>query len=348
MRPTGVFLSLAFLLFFPKSICNGQPGPEPLISEFIFTEAPFRSCHASTITEAPDGRLMAAWFGGEDEGADNVEIWMSEKTGEAAWSAPRAMTSYPNMPCWNPVLFRDSSNRIWLFFKVGPNPQSWTGAYRILEGSIWGEVQYLPAGLLGPIRNKPITLANGDILAPTSVESGYRGGTPADAPSRSWASWVEVSSDGGKTWARHGPITVPGQNFGVIQPTVWEVTPGHLVMLMRSSLRIGAICRSESRDGGKTWEPARPTALPNPNSGVDAVKLKDGRVALVYNHTRFGRSPLNVAFSSDNGLTWDKPVVLENQPGEYSYPAVIQSSDGLLHITYTWKRQRIKHVVLKP
>ena len=75
--------------------------------------------------------------------------------------------------------------------------------------------------------------------------------------------------------------------------------------------------------------------------------LSDGRALVVYNHTERGRSPLNVAVSRD-GLQWQAALVLEDQPGEYSYPAVIQSSDGRVHATYTWKRQRIKHVVIDP
>jgi predicted neuraminidase len=90
------------------------------------------------------------------------------------------------------------------------------------------------------------------------------------------------------------------------------------------------------------------TSLPNPNSGIDAVTLKDGRQLLVYNHTTRGRSPLCVAVSKD-GKMWDAAVVLENEPGkEFSYPAVIQSHDGKVHVTYTWMRKRIKHAVVDP
>jgi predicted neuraminidase len=113
------------------------------------------------------------------------------------------------------------------------------------------------------------------------------------------------------------------------------------------------LCRSKQKrivecwsdDGGKTWGKMAATVLPNPNSGIDGVSLKDGRALLVYNHTEAGRSPLNVAMSKD-GRTWQAALVLEDAPGEYSYPAVIQTSDGKVHVTYTWKRQRIKHVVL--
>ena len=137
-------------------------------------------------------------------------------------------------------------------------------------------------------------------------------------------------------------------NYGVIQPTLWESKPGHIKMLLRSTELIGAICESTSDDGGRTWTPARRTSLPNPDSGIDAIRMKDGSIALVYNHTKNGRTPLNLAISTDDGNTWGFPYVLENAPGEYSYPAVIQSEDGMLHITYTWKRERIRHVVINP
>ena len=95
------------------------------------------------------------------------------------------------------------------------------------------------------------------------------------------------------------------------------------------------------------WSALALTELPNPNSGIDAVTLRDGRQLLVYNHTTDGRSPLNVAVSRD-GRSWEAALVLEDAPGEYSYPAVIQSADGLVHVTYTWQRRRIRHSLAQP
>lgn len=310
---------------------------QTVVSEFIFTHAPFEQCHASTLVELPNGQLLAAWFGGRREGDQSVAIWGARRAG-AAWSQPEELAREQGVACWNPVLFRDRGDKIWLFYKVGTSPQTWTGVYRTLtHGKNWSEATYLPAGLLGPIKNKPIILANGDILAGTSFES-YQ----------AWASWVEISLDQGRTWKKYGPITFPGTNYGIIQPSVWEVKPGQLKMLVRATKQIGFICEATSDDGGRTWSPARRTALPNPNSGLDAVKMHNGTVALVYNHTANGRSPLNIAFSRDDGSTWSAPWVLEDGPGEYSYPAIIQTSDRLLHITYTWRRQRIKHVAIDP
>ena len=117
-------------------------------------------------------------------------------------------------------------------------------------------------------------------------------------------------------------------------------------MLVRSTQRIGKICYADSADGGKTWTEAQATSLPNPNSGIDAVALKDGRIVLAYNHTETGRTPLNLAVSRDGGLAWSMFETLESTPGEFSYPAVIQASDGDLHVTYTWNRVKIKHAVI--
>jgi len=306
-----------------------------ITSEFIFMEAEFEQCHASTIVELPNGDLLAAWFGGKHEGHESVAIWGS-RCQSGTWSSPTVLASELRVPCWNPVLFFDPAGKIWLFYKVGPSPREWSGAYRISTdgGKAWSDISYLPAGLLGPVKNKPIVLANGTIVCGTSVES-YR----------AWSCWVESSTDSGRTWNKYGPITVPGENYGIIQPTLWEMKPGHLKMLVRAR-NIGFICQATSTDGGHSWSPARPTALPHPNSGIDAVKTKDGTIALVYNHTQKGRTPLNIAFSQDEGETWSQPLVLEEQPGEFSYPAVIQAKDGNLHITYTWKRKRIKHVIV--
>ena len=309
------------------------------ISEFIYNDNRIPSCHASTLVELKNGDILAAWFGGKDEGDKSVEIWLSRRS-DGKWSMPVTMTDYPDQPTWNPVLFRDNSNKIWLFFKVGPSPREWTGAYRTStdDGKTWSDITLLPAGLFGPIKNKPIQLANGDIVCGTSVEA-YR----------VWTCWTEISSDEGKNWRIGGPITVPEQPFGVIQPTLWEYEPGKLKMLMRSRRNIGYVVESHSEDGGYTWSPGKAVkSLPNPNAGIDAIRMKDGTIALVYNHTPNSRSPLNIAFSKDNGVTWGEPYVLEDQPGEYSYPAIIQSKDGKLHITYTWKREKVKYVVIDP
>jgi predicted neuraminidase len=302
-------------------------------AQFIYEKAPFPSCHASTLVEVEPGKLLAAWFGGTDEGEKDVAIWLSRLDGK--WSEPEKVASALLQPCWNPVLFRERrSGEIHLYYKAGPSPTQWSGFVRKSSdgGKTFGETHILPAGLLGPIKNKPIQLADGTILAPSSVES-YQ----------TWASWVERSRDGGRTWTKHGPIFHPKHPYGIIQPTLLLLKDGSLLALMRSR-GIGQICQSRSTDGGIIWSLAEAhPSLPNPNSGIDAVTLADGRHVLVYNPVHSGRTPLELAISEDDGKTWRKVKTLEDQPGEYSYPAVIQTTDGAVHATYTWKRQRIRH-----
>lgn len=305
-----------------------------MAAEFLYEQAPFASCHAATIVETSPGSFLAAWFGGTKEGASDVAIYLS-RFASGKWSQPEKIAEDKGVPCWNPVLFRErQSGEVTLFYKAGSSPQTWSGFYRRSRdgGASFGEAYILPAGLLGPIKNKPIQLDDGTILAPTSVESH-----------RAWACWVERSSDGGRTWTRHGPIHHPQQPRGVIQPSLLRRADGSLVMLMRSTQEIGQVCMADSRDGGLTWSAARPVAaLPNPNSGIDAATLADGRHVLVYNPTHTGRTPLVLAVSGDDGQTWKDAKVLEEGAGEYSYPAVIQAADGSVHTVYTWKRQRIR------
>jgi predicted neuraminidase len=302
-------------------------------AEFIFETAPFQSCHASTIVETPSGDLLAAWFGGTSEGHADVAIWASRKTG-GTWTAPSELAREENIATFNPVLFYSKDNVLWLYYKFGPKPSEWTGARRLSRdnGHTWSTVERLPAGLYGPIKNKPVTLQSGVIISGTSVESYH-----------SWASWIERSEDNGKTWSKHGPVVSSGENIQSIQPAIVRLPDKTLRMFVRTKQITGKICYADSRDEGLTWTALKPTSLPNPNSGIDAVTLRDGRILLVYNHTQQGRTPLNVAVSRD-GNTWNNFLILESDPGEYSYPAVIQGADGTVHMTYTWNRKRIKHV----
>jgi predicted neuraminidase len=300
-------------------------------AEFVADPMPTPSCHASTIVEVRPGELLAAWFGGTAEGRPDVAIWSARKQG-GVWRPAVELVREPSIATYNPVLFRSADKLLWLYYKFGPSPQQWTAGRRASsdDGATWSAPEHLPAGLYGPIRAKPLVLPSGVIVSGTSVES-YS----------SWAAWIERSTDNGKTWTRHGPITVPGG--GIIQPVVVPMGGNHLRFFARSTNVIGHICVSDSQDAGVTWSEARPIELPNPNSGIDVVRLKDGRFVMVYNHTATGRSPLNLAVSTD-GDHWTRFHDLETDPGEYSYPAMIQAADGSLHITYTWKRQRIKYV----
>jgi len=307
-------------------------------SEFIFLSTPFSSCHASTIAETKSG-LVAAWFGGTQEGHPDVGIWLSRHDGKS-WSAPVEIANgiqkngKLRFPCWNPVLFQSKRGPLLLFYKVGPSPSRWWGMIMTSDdgGKTWSRPRPLPAGILGPIKNKPIEMPDGALVCPSSTEEA------------GWRIHLERTADLGLTWTTSGPLN-DGKEFGAIQPTILFHPGNRLQLLCRS--RQGRITECWSEDGGKTWRAMRPTSLLNPNSGIDGLTLNDGRCLLVYNPVAQARTPLVVGISRD-GKSWKTAVVLENSPGEYSYPAIIQTGDGKVHITYTWKRQRIKHVVLDP
>ena len=312
-------------------------------SEFVFETAPFASAHASTIVETTDG-LVTAWFGGTREGAPDVGIWVSRRV-NGAWTPPIEVATGVQAdgtrhPCWNPVLFDVPGTGLTLFYKVGPSPQTWWGMVRTSRdsGKTWTDARRLPDGILGPIKNKPVRLADGTLIAGSSTETPER-------PSK-WRVHFERSTDAGITWTAVLPaVSADGPPIDAIQPSILIHPGGRLQAVGRS--RSGRVFETWSSDGGRAWTALSLTMLPNPSAGTDAVTLRDGRHLLVYNHTAQGRSPLNVAISRD-GKVWDAALVLESEPGEYSYPAVIQTADGRVHITYTWKRQRVRHVEIDP
>jgi len=317
-----------------------------LVDEFIYNVAPYPECHASTIAETPEG-LVAAWFGGTKERNPDVGIWVSRQE-NGKWTpsvevANGVQNDTLRYPTWNPVLFQIPSGELMLFYKIGPSPSQWWGMLikSSDNGKTWGKPEKLLEGYLGPIKNKPVLLKDGTLMCPSSTEG--EGG---------WRVHFECTRDFGKTWTKIGPIN-DGKTIGIIQPSILTYPDGSLQVLCRSRNR--AVVESRSFDGGKTWTEARLTALPNNNSGTDAVTLADGRQLLVYNHVlppgkeiKGARTPLNVAISND-GKTWFAALILEDSPiSQYSYPAVIQTSDGMVHFVYTWRRERIKHVVVDP
>jgi predicted neuraminidase len=253
-----------------------------------------------------------------------------------------------------------------LFYKVGVDARHWWGMLTVSgdDGRSWSSPRRLGehpliGPLVGPAKNKPLELADGSIICPCSTEVE----SPAGDGRHRWRIHFEVSSDGGNSWEIVRPEGAGG-GLNAIQPALLIHPEGGLQALCRC--REGLIAESRSADGGRTWSEVTATDLPNPNSGIDAVTLRDGRHLLVYNHSgpelpgpNRRRSVLNVALSGD-GRSWTPVLTLEDERqsppedmrsgswDEFSYPAVIQASDGSVHVTYSWRRLSVKHVVLDP
>ena len=344
---TSSIFAVALLSTVPalRAAAQADLPPGVLVKEFVYDKGPVPSCHASTICQLPDGRLAVAFFGGTDEGEDDVGIWFSTNDNQGGpWSPPievaTGVTPEQNdrrFPCWNPVLFQQPRGPLMLFYKVGPKPDAWWGMLKTSAdgGRTWSQPRRLGDGIIGPVKNKPVLLPDGVLLCGSSTEHA------------GWTVHMERTADFGKTWEQ-SPTLNDGRKLRAIQPTILvesKENPPRLRILCRTES--GRIGQSTSADGGKTWEPLALTDLPNPDSGIDAVTLRDGTHLLIYNPTRLGRSPLSVAVSVDS-KTWKRGPDLETQLGEYSYPAVIQAADGKVHVTYTWKRQRVRHVVIDP
>ena len=326
-------------------------------SEFIYDTGPYPQIHATTIAETPAG-LVAAWFGGTHEKHPDVGIWVSRQV-EGKWTPSIEVANgiqhtltdgtVVRHPTWNPVLFQPKDGPLLLFYKAGPSPQTWWGMLTTSSdhGQTWTPPRRLPEGILGPVKNKPVQLPDGSLLCPTSEEThGQAKGDPD-----TWTVHFERTRDFGLTWERTPPLH-DGQTIQAIQPSLLFLGGQKLLALGRS--RQDKVFEVRSDDGGKTWGEVRLGTLPNNNSGTDALTLQDGRHLIIYNHIggtpgKWGgkRTPLNLSLSTD-GTTWQAALVLESDPGEYSYPALIQTKDGLVHATYTWKRQKVKHVVIDP
>ncbi|MFO1021497.1 MAG: exo-alpha-sialidase [Planctomycetales bacterium] len=293
--------------------------------------------HCSTLTQAANGDLLCLWYGGSYESADDESLFLARlKPGTREWSKPQRLISNPTQPPGNGIMFVDGLKRLWLVWArlESPRPigrgKGWNHCrlmYRTSadHGETWTDDKpLLQEGIWGVPRNNPLVLKSGKILLPVEAIIGKDEG-----------SVFLGTSDNGQTWETSSLL----ENGS--QPVLAQRADGSVLSLMRAAPKI---TQSESRDEGRTWTKAVPTTVNNPDSGISMTRLKNGHLILVYNDSPDERTPLNIVRSIDDGKTWEKPLALESNPGEYSYPCVIQTDDGKIHITYTFRRYGIKHV----
>ena len=327
-------LLVATMLFVSIAFVNAQSQEEPYYSEMlIFDDIPgYPSHHGSTIEALSDGSLLAAWYSGAHEKAEDVAIFGSRLLpGADAWTTPEILHDTPDRSEGNPVLFEMPDHVLWLFF-VTIEGDSWNDCPIYAKtstdhGQTWGEPFYIREEKKWMTRNKPIVLSDDRILLPLYDESLFQ-------------CHFMISDDNGATWNKWGMI----KQFQSLQPTVIERDNGDLYCMMRNAAS-QEIWESLSRNKGETWKNARLSSLPNPGSAVDMVQLANGHIALAFNNSYERRNPLSIALSEDEGRTWSYIRNVEaDDSGSYSYPAIIQDSDGIIHLTYTYRRASIKHV----
>ena len=332
--------------------------------ELIFADGVFfQSCHASTILPLENGDVLCAYFAGSREKGDDVGIWLSRKAG-GKWQAPVCVAKDEPSPHWNPVLF-EADGLIRLVYKVGASVPVWKSRCRVSSdgGHSFGEpfAYQEPHSACGPVRSKPITTKDGLLIAPNSVETESE-----------WLPFVDISKDGGASFEKLAdiPVNISDEaapdyisGKGAIQPALWQSGAGLHAFLRTTA---GAVYRSDSVDGGRTWSLARRTAIPNNNSGIetawdgDDLYLVLNPVSNATTPSKGVRHPISILKLSDDGENFDEFMELERSPTddeaaaarekfadhpymgriEYSYPAACVRN-GVMYVSYTYCRRQI-------
>jgi predicted neuraminidase len=323
----------------------------------------YPSSHAANLLELRNGDVLCVWFSGTWEGSSEVGIVISRRRkGSRNWEQTRLIDRRPGESFQNPVLFQEPDGTLDLYHSTQGADVGEANAHVLHlqskdNGETWSEPALLFAKAGAFSRHPPLILEDGKWMLPltyvTSKDIGVGSETNFAA--------TELSQDKGLTWTE----CVMAASEGKIQPTVVALGHGRLLAFLRS--RASDFIYSSSSGDGCVWSPAKPTVLPNNNASVQAFRLRDGHLVIAFDNSSVDRAkgtqglrkPLSVALSEDEGKTWAYVRDLEvgragygiaeqspKSPGreEYSYPSIMQTRDGTIHVAYTYRRQTIKVV----
>ncbi len=329
---------------------SAAPAAPQFAESWVSPSGHMRSAHSSAICALPSGDMLAVWYGGTREGATDVALFTSRlKRGETKWTVPvlavdriiaQDELDRKIKKVGNAVIFPDRTGTLWMVY-VSVSMGGWSGSAlnvktSLDEGQTWGASRRLT---LNPflnistlVRNKPIYASDGRIGLPVYHELALK------FPQILWI------TPGPRGTVQEYRMRNIAAETGLLQPTLVPLDDDRVLMLLRDGRPERRMHTAISDDNGWTWSKAVPSELPNPDAAVDGLRLRDGRILLVYNHAQHGRENLRLAVSADSGRSWQAGPVLEAAAGrEYSYPYLVEDRGGQIHLTYTWQRERIKH-----
>jgi predicted neuraminidase len=327
---------------------DAPPPPDHSAAPFFRTETinpeqGLPMVHVAALAQTPDGILHCVWYGGTAECRPDVNIYLAHKEPGGRWTEPVAILTRkqaeqdlgrPVQALGNALLIaeRDGSLRL-LFVTIAMG--KWSGSQLnscvSKDGGLsWSKAEHLTLSplfnLSELVRNRPVPLRDGGWCVPIYQE--FLGKFPE-------LLWLGKDGSYRKTRIAGG--------CSVFQPSLVPTGEGSAVVLLRDYTRARKIQSSRSADGGKKWSVATPTTLPNPDAGISALPLRDGRILLAYNDSPKDRSDLSLALSGNGGTTWSKLASLQHEEGAaFAYPYLFRSADGLILLAYTWKGRELR------
>jgi predicted neuraminidase len=319
-------------------------GPDPKIP------GPYK--HPASITELDNGDLYLVYYGGTDEYGDDTAVYGARKAkGSDRWTMPVVVADTPDRSEGNGVVWQAPDHKVWLFYltRYGPTWSESRIKYKVSDDGArtWSDSDVLAFELGMMVRAHPIVLADGDYLLPIYHETGQ---DREDVAADTMSLFLRYNKEK-RTWTETNRVR---SRLGNLQPAVVQIDDNYLVAYCRRGggygpLADGFVVRTESRDGGRTWNLGADSPFPNPNSAVDFIKLRNGHLLLVYNDNNRGeRMPLTAAISTDNDRTYPHRRNIVDREGTAAYPTAIQTRDGKIHVVFTsHERTQIDHAVFE-